>query len=507
MYTFKVVKKSFTIKIFLILTCSILAIILFYWLLNSLILEKYYINRKEDSLIQAYLTINQDYNNNVADIELELEKIDKNKNINITIKTEDQQELIYNSSFPREQSPPKAEAPPEPEDKKGNRFDGLAKDVLNMEKREVLENTDEYLIEKLYDSRLNSAHIVLTSQLDNGYYLFLRTPLQSISENVKISNQFLIISGVIVGFISSLIMYFISKNITKPILELSSIAEEMAEFNFSKKYNVVSQDEIGILGQSINILSEQLEQKISELKSANISLQRDLEQKLKIDEMRKDFLSNISHELKTPIALIQGYAEGLKDNIITDEESREYYIDVILDEADKMNNMVKKLLTLNQLEFGKDIINVRRFDIVEMIKCLINKSEVLTVPKNITVNFKYNKSVYVWADEFMIEEVFMNYMTNAANHTTGDKIINVELQVTQNIVRILVSNTGSHIPENELDKVWISFYKVDKARTREYGGSGIGLSVVKAAMDLHKQNYGVYNTDTGITFWFELDCS
>lgn len=496
-------KKSFRIKIFIILTSTILVIIAFYWLLNSLVLEKYYISRKKDNLIQAYYSINQCYNNDVEDMNLEFEKIDKNKNVHIVVRTETQ-DNIYDSNG----ATPNTKPPHNPpiEKRKDNRFDGMAKDIFNMETREVLENNDKYLVEKLFDARLNSSHIILTSQLDNGYYLFLRTPLESINESVKVSNQFLILSGVIVGIISSVLMFFVSKNITKPILDLSNIAKSMAEFDFSKKYDIKSNDEIGILGESINTLSEQLEYKISELKSMNIKLQTDLEQKLKMGEIRKEFLSNVSHELKTPIALIQGYAEGLKDNIIKDEESRSYYIEVILDEADKMNNMIKKLLTLNQLESTKSIINISRFDIVEMISCIIDRNKVLTIPKNITLKFNCPQSLFVYADEFLIEEVFINYMTNAINHVSGYNIIKVDIEKNQNTAKISVSNTGSYIAEKDKAKIWLSFYKVDKARTREYGGNGIGLSVVKAAMDLHKQKYGVYNTQDGVTFWFEVDC-
>lgn len=499
-------RKSLKLRIFFILTGSILAIIVFYWVLNSLILEKYYISQKKQILIQAYNAINQSYNNNVEDMNIEFEKIDKNKNVSIIIKTENK-EYVYDSNGPAHNQNVLPPIDPNIDNKKPNKFNGIADNTFNMESEKILEENDKYMIEKLYDKRLNSSYIFLTSQLDNSYYIFLRTPLESINESVKISNQFLIISGIMVGFISAILMYIISKNITKPIMELSNISKNIANFDFTQKYYINSQDEIGILGESINFLSEQLEEKISDLKSANIELQRDLEQKLKIDEMRKDFLSNVSHELKTPIALIQGYAEGLKDNIITDEENRAYYMEVILDEADKMNVMVKKLLTLNQLEFGKDVVSVRRFDIVEMIKCLIVKCEILTIPKKITVIFNQSESLHVWADEFMIEEVFMNYMTNATNHISGENIITILLEKKEDIVRISVSNSGSHIPSDELDKIWISFYKVDKARTREYGGSGIGLSVVKAAMDLHNQQCGAYNNDTGITFWFELDCS
>jgi signal transduction histidine kinase len=516
-------KKSLRRRIYFILTGSIIAIIIFYWALNSLILEDYYISKKKHTLVAAYMIINKSYNENVEDMTLEFEKIDKNKNVDIGVRTREKQYVYSSNGQPQPgikdpPIPPGTEAVPPPtssnakEEKNSgkadkDKFDGIAMNFFRMETQELLEKNDNYSIEKVYDDRLKSSYIFLTAQLDNGYYLFLRTPLESINESVNISNQFLIISGVLVSLISAIIMYIISRNITKPIMDLSSIAQSMANFDFTKKYTMKTEDEIDVLGESINTLSEQLEQKISELKLANIELRRDLDQKLKIDEMRKDFLSNVSHELKTPIALIQGYAEGLQDNIITDDESRKYYLEVIMDEADKMNIMVRKLLTLNQLEFGKDVISVRRFDIVDMIKCLLNKSEILTASKDITLSLNSPEKLYVWADEFMIEEVFMNYITNALNHIAGEKAIDINVEENGEIARISVSNTGSHIPEDELDKVWISFYKVDKARTREYGGSGIGLSVVKAAMDLHKQKYGGYNTEEGITFWFELDCS
>lgn len=502
-------KKSLKIKIFFILTGSIAAIIIFYWLLNSLILEKYYISKKKDVLIQTYDEINTAYNMEQEDMKLIFEKIDRNKNVIINIKTQ-QEEYVYNSNG-KEEFKDFLEVPQGENDKNFDKEFEIIPPEFNigthrMKPQELLEKTGKYTIQKSYDMRLGSGYITLNAKLDNGYGLYLRTPLESISDSVEISNQFLVISGIFVTIVSSFLMYFISKSITKPIMELSEIAQDMAAFDFSRKYEIKSSDEIGLLGESINILSEQLEEKISKLKSANIELQCDLEQKEKIDNMRKEFLSNVSHELKTPIALIQGYAEGLKDNVVTDEESKNYYLEVILDETDKMGIMVKKLLTLNQLESGKDILSIRRFDIVEMIKEFISRNKIRMESKQVTIYFNSPEKLYVWADEFMIEEVFTNYMNNAYNHISGENLITIDVIQKGNAARISVNNTGSHIAEDELDKIWGSFYKVDKARTREYGGSGIGLSIVKATMELHKQNYGVYNTENGITFWFELDC-
>jgi signal transduction histidine kinase len=253
-----------------------------------------------------------------------------------------------------------------------------------------------------------------------------------------------------------------------------------------------------------------LEETISELKTANNELKRDIEKKEQIDEMRKEFLSNVSHELKTPIALIQGYAEGLKEGINDDDkESRDFYCDVIIDESGKMNNMVKKLLDLNQLEFGNDVVTMERFDIVALINNFINSAEILIEQNNINIRLEQSQPIYVWADEFKTEEVVRNYFSNAMNHASGEKIIEIKYRlITQDDagkVRISVFNTGEPIPEDSLPHIWEKFYKVDKARTREYGGSGVGLSIVKAIMDSMNQEYGAINYTNGVEFWFELE--
>jgi signal transduction histidine kinase len=324
-------------------------------------------------------------------------------------------------------------------------------------------------------------------------------------ESVIIANKFLAYVGIMSVIIGTLVMFYISKRFTKPIHQLAGIAKKMSDLDFDIKYEVTANDEIGELGCSINTLSEKLEKTISELKGANNELLSDIQNKTQIDEMRKDFLSNVSHELKTPIALIQGYAEGLKDNVNEDEESREFYCDVIIDEAKKMNSMVQKLISLNKLEFGSNQVNFERFDIVALINTILNSTEILFQQKDVALHFEKYDPIYVWADEYLVEEVLTNYISNALNHVDGDKIIEIKLIQEKDVVRIAVFNTGANIPEEELDKIWVKFYKVDKARTREYGGSGIGLSIVKAIMDSLNRECGVMNRETGVEFWFELD--
>lgn len=215
-------------------------------------------------------------------------------------------------------------------------------------------------------------------------------------------------------------------------------------------------------------------------------------------------MSNVSHELKTPLALIQGYAEGLQECINDDAESREFYCDVIIDEADKMNRMVKKLLTLNQLEFGNDQVVMERFDMTELVRGVANSTKILMEQKGIRLELDNPEEAWVWGDEFKVEEVITNYMSNAINHADGGKVIRVFYTCFEDKLRVSVFNTGQPIPEDDIDKIWVKFYKVDKARTREYGGSGIGLSIVKAIMDSFHQQCGVINHEDGVEFWMEL---
>ena len=234
-------------------------------------------------------------------------------------------------------------------------------------------------------------------------------------------------------------------------------------------------------------------------------IDRQNKEKAAIEQMRREFSANVSHELKTPIALIQGYAEGLKEGINDDPESTEFYCDVIIDEAGKMNRMVKNLLTLNQLEFGTDEVEFERFDIVKLVKGVIASCDILIQQVNANVDFIADETAYVWADEFKTEQVVRNYLTNAIHHVGNERRIEVKIVSTNGKVCVSVFNSGKPIPEEDVPKLWDKFYKVDKAHTREYGGNGIGLSIVKAIMESFHQGYGVKNYDNGVEFWFELD--
>ncbi len=371
---------------------------------------------------------------------------------------------------------------------------------------QILSQSQNCEVYKVYDDRVDSNYIELTGLLPDNYWLYLRTNYQSIHESTEVSNKFLMYVGVVAVVTGIFIMLFVSNQYTKPIMRLAKHAQDMQKLNFSSRYEDRRDDEIGILGDSMNALSDKLEETISELKTANNELKLDIQRRSEQEQMRREFLANVSHELKTPIALIQGYAEGLQDNINDDPESREFYCEVIVDEADKMNKMVKKLLNLNQLEFGNGQVHMEHFDLMDVLSSVVNSSEILFRQKEADLSFdRGDRKIFVWADEYMIEEVVTNYVNNALNHVKYEKKIEIKAELRDETVRVSVFNTGDPIPEEDLDKIWNKFYKVDKAHTREYGGNGIGLSIVKAVMEAHNQGYGVCNYDNGVEFWFELD--
>ena len=398
----------------------------------------------------------------------------------------------------------------------------------------IISQKEDYTIQRKTDEKFHTEYLEMWGILpSSGYHFIMRIPMESIKTSARISNEFILYTILTAIVICIFFIAWMSGRIARPIRELTDLSERMANLDFDAKYTSGGQNEIGQLGEHFNRMSETLERTISELKTANNELQKSLEERTRADDMRREFLSNVSHELKTPLALIQGYAEGLEDSIADDPESRDYYLSVIVDEAEKMNTLVRKLLTLNQLEFGDDPVEMVRFDLGELIAGKVASNRILADQKHASLNYEGPAELEVWGDEFKVEEVLTNYLSNAVNHVDdmqsghpgshaaggsgvpdscdaenerGRIIVRAQRRKEDpSKVRVSVFNTGSHIPEEDLDQVWDKFFKVDKARTREYGGSGVGLSIVKAIMESFHQAFGVYNTEDGVVFWFELD--
>ena len=539
------IKFKITLLLVVTVTCLVAMLIGF----NSIFSEKVYMNRKQKSMVSSYENVNdimQKYTDSQIDKDTmcaDMENISTAKGISVLVvdsswctiyvSTQGDDSMmerlrmsIFNGDiFKNSGTSEKTPEPKEPaddsvtdnsadaDDKKDHkkRFD----DIIDMsgtslvENRTIISSNDKYTLQKVYDERLGDYYLEIWGTLDNGYSIILRTPIQGIKDNVNISTTLIKYVGgaiLVVGIISA---FVVSTYITRPIKQLSDIAERMSEMDFDARYEGSDKGEIGLLGKSMNNMSEKLEHNIAELKKANLELKKDIDKKEKLEIMRTDFLSNVSHELKTPIALIQGYAEGLKEGITDDPESMEFYCDVIMDEANKMNTMVKRLLTLNQIEFGNDEPDMERFNINELIASVVDANAIRAGQKNMSIVFdNRNEQNFVWADEYKTEEVLTNYISNALNHCDGKQAIEVRTSKSEDgaTITVTVYNSGRNIAEEDLERIWEKFYKTDKARTREYGGNGIGLSIVKAIMESMGQEYGVRNVSDGVEFWFTLDC-
>ena len=467
----------------------ILMMVLFL-VINGGFLERYYISTKQADFVRFYELLEKGVKDGTLEDETpegDLGKKAEKSNIAILVVNQDYDPIYLNARDMQVMV---------------NQLFGY---LYNKNNQDVLKKEDNYVISKSTDIRSDTEYIEMWGSLSDGSIFMMRSPLESIRNAIDIFNRFLWSVGGTLCVLSLAFAWYFSKRLSEPILELAELSKKMADLDFEAKYSGGGSAELEVLGQSYNAMSEKLEQTISNLKKANNELTKDIEQKEKLDSMRTEFLANVSHELKTPIALIQGYAEGLKEGVNDDQESRDFYCDVIMDEAGKMNKLVRNLLDLNQLEFGKDNLQFERFDIRELIGGVLQSSEIMIEQKEAKVIFYQEEPVYVWGDEFKVEQVVRNYFTNALNHVEGDKVIEIKIKKQDDKVRISVFNTGKPIPEEDLDQIWDKFYKVDKARTREYGGNGIGLSIVKAIMNSLQQEYGVQNYENGVEFWFELD--
>lgn len=488
-------KRSIKQQIAVLFMAVMIGTIALCWIINNTFLEMFYIRNKANALSDAYAGINEAASNGditSEEFDLELRKVCDMYNIGIVIIDADSKTIKSSSR--------------NVDILIGRLYDNVFGSDTEIE---YIKENDRYSLVTSMDKSTLTEYIEMWGFLDNGNMFLIRSPIESIRNSVSISNRFLAYVGITATIISAFLIWFATAKVTKPIMELKDISEKMTKLDFETKYNSRNINEIDLLGEHMNELSEALKKTISELKTANNELQRDIEKKEQTDEMRKEFLANVSHELKTPIALIQGYAEGLREGINDDAESREFYCDVIMDEANKMNVMVKRLLDLNELEFGNDVVVMERFDIVAMVENFLASAEILIEQNKVVLKHESHMPIYVWADEFKTEEVVRNFFSNAVNHAAGDKVIEIKYHLMKkngtDLVRVSVFNTGNPIPEESLSHIWEKFYKVDKARTREYGGSGVGLSIVKAIMESMNQQYGVINYTNGVEFWFELE--
>jgi len=349
--------------------------------------------------------------------------------------------------------------------------------------------------------------VIITPILSNDNVqalIFVVSPLQTLSEAASVIREYY-------GYIYAFAILFIiilsllySKMIAKPLIKINNVATKMAELDFSVHCEVTSKDEIGNLATTLNFLSEKLDTTLRELTTANMNLAYDLEKEKKLEVMRKDFIASVSHELKTPLSLIDGYAEGLRDGI-AEEENKSFYLQVIIEESEKMNSLISDMLALSTLESGNYKLEINAFYIDVLINSIIKKYSPKFKEKKINLQTNFEEiNLKVYGDSFRIEQVIINFLTNALKYTLEAHIIYVSTNIINDEILIGVENQGEHIAEEDLENIWLKFYKIDKSRNRLSGGTGLGLSISKNILLLHKSTYGVRNTEKGVKFYFTL---
>ncbi len=334
-------------------------------------------------------------------------------------------------------------------------------------------------------------------------YIFAISSLQPVDEAVEAMKSYYGYVFAIVILLMLVMAFVFSRSISKPLLKMNSVAGKMADLDFTEECRVKSKDELGNLALSLNRLSRNLSRSLEDLKSANVQLKLDIEKERSLESMRKEFVSSVSHEFKTPLGIIKGFAEGFKDNIA--EEKREHYVDVILDEVEKMDELVMDLLELAKLESKAYDLNVENFvmaELIDEIGCRLNKS---MEKKNVSLVIMHeDKDIQVQADRRRMEQVVTNIMGNAVRHTGNNGIIRVLTEKRNDGLWIMIENSGEQIAEEDLQKIWERFYRAEKSRGRKAGGTGLGLSIVKNILELHGSDYGVENIADGVRFYFNI---
>ncbi|WP_243521323.1 cell wall metabolism sensor histidine kinase WalK [Bacillus pseudomycoides] len=332
-------------------------------------------------------------------------------------------------------------------------------------------------------------------------FAFAMTSLQPVNEAMLVLKDYYVYALIIVFLVIILLSFYYSKIIVKPLIKMNRVTKKMANFDFTEKLPVSADDEIGGLSSSINTLSVNLKDRIDRLNVANTKLQQDIERERQLEKTRKEFISGVSHELKTPLSVIRSFAEGIKDGVSKDTT---YYTDVILEETENMNRLIIEMLELAKLESGTYKLEMNTFSLGELVQQVYTKLLFSMEEKQLQVDIDANPSIYVEANRNRIEQVVVNLLSNAIRYTPEGKEIYIRIIENEEKVKVEIENTGNPIPEESLQKIWDRFYRLDASRSRHTGGTGLGLSIVKNILELHHAEYGVYNTIDSVVFYFDL---
>lgn len=453
--------KTLIFKIFLYLSIFSLLILFFLWLLQILLLNNYYEYYKTNELNKTLNLIKTNYNkDNFSKV---LEEIAYNTDFCVEIANDER--TIY-SNF------------------QNNKGCIDTNNNLNVykEKKNFIESDEDSFKLKMVNPRFNNLTLLYGTKLDDDNYLFVNTSLEPIDTTINVlKNQFLLVSLIVI-FLAMIIAYYISKSLSRPITKLTKSAKELSNGNYNVNFNVESDIlEIKELGQSLDY--------------AKIEIK-------KTDETRRDLLSNVSHDLKTPLTMIKAYAEMERDLKIS-KEKHDNNMNIIIEEVDRLTILVNDILNLSKLESNMDTLNIEDIDLTALINTIVNRFKIFAWTKNYEFVFDYKESLMIKADKQKLEQVIYNLISNAINYTGNDNKVIINVINNKKNIKVKIKDTGKGIKKEDIDKVWDKYYKSEKKYKRNTIGTGIGLSIVKNIFILHKFKYGIISEENkGTTFWF-----
>ncbi len=339
--------------------------------------------------------------------------------------------------------------------------------------------------------------LICAQKMKNGEWAIIEIPFRSIEEAVDVFQAFFIYMIILAVGFSLILSIYISRMITRPLIKLNYLAKEIQKLNFSVRYEGNEVDEISNLGNTFNLMNQKLEETIT-------MLRQELAKEKQLKDLRKQFTAQVSHELKTPISIIKGYVEALRDDVVDSPEEREYYLSVINEETDKMSNMISQLLDLTKFQTGNSDLELETFPFGEYVNEILLKYDKILSENEIRVEFvDETEGSTAVADRLRMEQVITNLLNNAIKYTGSGETIKITLTKSKNFVVFRIWNNGPPIPEEDLPHVWETFYRGKNKK----GGSGLGLAIAREILDHHGSNYYIRNIHDGVEAGFTLPIS
>lgn len=381
-----------------------------------------------------------------------------------------------------------------------DKSENLEPRIMKIISHNELENGNYFEIRQ--ETHSSSRFIVYGAFFGNNNGIELYHPIDVIKENANTASWAVFISSCIFSSLLLLIAVIYVKSITSPLMLINKTTKKIKNLDFSETCPTFRQRDLNELSTNINSLSFSLSSALNNLKSENLKLEKDIERERHMEKIMRSFSANISHELKTPISIIQGYAEGMKLGIGCD--TTDEFCDIIIEESEKMNNLICRLM--EYLQFGSETyrINQSTFNISEFVNdCIkMHMHRIDAVGAKITTDIDEN--IFGYGDSELLTNVLNNYISNALSHIDFEKEIVITVKEKNSVYTVSVFNTGKNIPGTDIENIWQSFYRADKSHSRAEGRFGLGLSIVAILQKLHNQKYGCINKENGVEFWFDI---